>query len=193
MGWTDPTDPEFFEIKKYVGSLVLVAVNEYLPVFTTAQGTAPAVRAEVAVVDGPGAGDRYPDAMFFGKRIVPQLQRSVGSTVLGRIGLGDKKAGQNAPYQLDKAGAGDAEKANAYVQAHGDVESRPVETDTSQAGGGGYAPDNEQWASQRNTPPQQQPSLPTPPSYPTTNTGAGETYTQPARVGGGQGDDEPPF
>jgi hypothetical protein len=183
MGWTDPSDAEFFEIKKYIGSLVLVAVNEYIPSFTTAQGTAPAVRAEVAVVDGPGAGDRYPDAMFFGRRIVPQLQRSVGTTILGRIGQGEKKAGQNAPFQLEKAGPGDADKANAYVKTNGDVESHPI-TQTAYAAPADTSGENWKVAGAQA---QQAQGLPTPPSYPS-------TYTQPANVGAGSsGTDEPPF
>lgn len=188
MGWTDPSDSEFFQIKTHVGSLCLIAVNEYVPSMTTAMGTGPAVRAEVAVVDGPGAGERYPDALFFGKKIVPQLKSSVGSTVLGRIVLGQAKAGQSAPYQLDKANGSDANKASAYVQTYGDVEAKPV--DTSMAGPNGYAPDNEQWKvqqsqQQRATPPPPAPQLPPPPAYPA-------TFTQPANVGAPQGD-EPPF
>lgn len=194
MGWTDPSDSEFFQIKSHVGSLCLIAVNEYLPSMTTAMGTSPAVRAEVAVIDGPGAGARYPDALFFGKKIVPQLKSSVGATVLGRIVHGQAKAGQSAPYQLDKAAPGDAEKANSYVAAYGDVESKPA--DTSHAGPDGYAPDQEQWRVQQSQQAQRQapqpqvqaqpaPQLPPPPTYPA-------TFTQPATVGGPQGD-EPPF
>lgn len=193
MAWTDPSDSEFFQIKSHVGSLCLIAVNEFIPSMTTAMGTGAAVRAEVAVIDGPGAGARYPDALFFGKRIVPQLKSSVGSTVLGRIVTGQAKAGQSAPYQLDKAAPGDADKANAYVSAYGDVESQPA--DTSMASSQGYAPDQEQWRvqqsqqAQRQAPQAQQqapaPQLPPPPSYPA-------TFTQPAAVGAPQGD-EPPF
>lgn len=186
--WSDPNDAAFFEIKKYAptedrpGALCLIAVNEYIPSFTTAQGTAPAVRAEVAVIDGPRAGDRYPDAMFFGKRIVPQLRNSVGSVVLGRIGYGEKKAGQNAPYQLDKATAEDAQKATAYVQANGPVESKPIVQTVNQPDTSG-----ENWkvaGAQAQSQGQSQ-GLPTPPPYPA-------TYTQPANAGA-RGGDEPPF
>lgn len=189
MGWTDPSDSEFFEIKKHVGALCLVAVNEYVPSMTTAMGTSPAVRAEVAVIDGPGAGARYPDALFFGKKIVPQLKGSIGSTILGRIGQGQARPGQSAPYILEKAGPGDADKANAYVAQHGDVESKPTTPDVSMAGPQGYAPDNGvQWRGQPQAQPPAQ-GLPQPPPYPQGN---GGTYTQPARVGG-PSEGEPPF
>lgn len=197
MGWSDPSESEFFEIKQHVGSLCLIAVNEYVPSMTTTMGTSPAVRAEVAIVDGPGAGKRYPDALFFGKKIVPQLKASIGSTILGRIVTGQARPGQSAPYQLEKATGEDAAKANAWVAANGDVESTPV--DTSMASPQGYAPDpSVQWRvqgqqavpAQQNLPnagyPQQsQGQMPPPPNYPA-------TYTQPAGVGGPQGD-EPPF
>lgn len=190
MGWTDPSDSEMFEIKKHLGALCLIAVNEYLPSFTTSAGTSPAIKAEVAVIDGPGAGARYPDAMFFGRKIVPQMKGSVGSTILARIAQGQAQPGKGAPWQLDKAGPGDAEKANAYVKQHGDVEARPTTTDVSMASPAGYAPDTNQWASQRaqsqpSAPPQ---GLPQPPPYPQ---GGPSTFTQPAAVGA-QGE-EPPF
>lgn len=191
MGWTDPADSDFFQLKEHIGALCLIAVNEYIPSMATSAGTTAAVRTEIVVIDGPGDPDtypaHYPEALVFGKRIVPQLKNSVGSTVLGRINQGDKQPGKNAPFQLDKAGPGDGDKASAYVKAHGDVESKPIVQDTS-ATGQGYAPDGEQWASQRGAQPQQEPSLPTPPPYP-----GSSTYTQPARVGGGQEDDEAPF
>jgi len=186
MPWSDPTDPEFFEIAKHLGSLCLIAVNEYIPTMTTSAGTGSAVRAEVAVIDGPMAGKRYPDAMFFGKKIVPQLKASHGSTILGRIGQGEKQAGKNAPFIVEKATTDDAAKATAYVQAHGDVNSQPVTTDTSMASAKGYAPDP---ATPREA--TSSPSLPEPPPYPGTVTGG--TYTnQPARVTVPQ-DDDPPF
>lgn len=193
MGWEDPSESDFFEIKQFVGCLALIAVNEYLPNFVTSMGASPAVRAEVAIIDGPQAGKRFVDALFFGKKIVPQLRNSVGSTVLGRVVKGEAKAGQSAPYQLQKATAEDGQAANAYVKAHGDVDSKPV--DTSMASPQGYAPDNEQWrvqqAQQQQAPQQasQHPQLiqhqgyPPPPPMPS-------TYTAPAAVGA---DDQPPF
>jgi hypothetical protein len=165
--WSDPTDPEFFEIAKHVGSLCLIAVNEHIPTMTTSIGTGSAVRAEVAVVDGPNAGNRYPDALFFGKKIVPQLKASVGSTILGRIGQGEKQPGKNAPYIVEKARPGDADKANAYVKAHGDVESKPIAQTAYQA------PSDENWKVAGAAQPGSQQNLPTPPSYPATYTSVG--------------------
>lgn len=183
MGWEDPSESDFFQIKNHNGALVLVAVNEYLPDFKTSMGPGQAIRAEIAVVDGPGAGMRFSDALLFNKKIVPQLRNSIGSTILARIGTGQAKAGQSAPYELHKAGHGDAELANAYVKANGDVEAKVG--DVSQAGGG-YAPDNEAWrvqqSQQASRPPAAAPSLPTPPPMPATYASV------PAST-----DDEPPF
>lgn len=189
MDWNAPSEGEFFTIKNHVGALVILAVNEYLPAFTTSMGVSPAVKAEVAIIDGPGEGQRYPDALFFGKKIVPQMKTQVGSVILGRIITGTARPGQSAPYQLAKASLEDAELANKWVEENGSIESKPVDVS---AGGGQYAPDNENWASQRQAAPAapqqaqqgvrvvQGAGLPTPPAY-------------PATYGGATTDDEPPF
>lgn len=148
MAWEDPSESDFFQIKDHVGALVLVAVNEYLPSFPTSMGPSQAIRAEIAVVDGPGVGKRYPDAMLFNKKIVPQLRSSIGTTILARISTGDAKPGQSAPYILAKAGLGDADKANAYVKQYGDVESAPADRSMANPQGT-YAADEPQWRVQQ--------------------------------------------
>lgn len=183
MAWEDPAESDFFQIKNHVGALCLIAVNEYLPSFPTTMGPSQAIRAEIAVVDGPGTGKRYPDALLFNKKLVPQLRNSIGSTILARIGQGKANPGQSAPYILDKAGPGDADKANAWVAANGDIESKPA--DQSMASSQGYAPDNEQWRVQQARQQQAYPQagqMPTPPQYPSSYTSV------PANQG-----DEPPF
>lgn len=126
--WDDPAESDFFTIKDYVGSLCLIAVNGFTEKFATAMGERDTVRAEIAVVDGPGAGARYGEALIFGAKIVPQLKGKIGSVVLGRIGRGLAKAGQSAPYILEKATVKDAELANAWVKKNGPVEAnvKPV-------------------------------------------------------------------
>lgn len=151
MDWNNPDEGEYFEIKKHVGALAIIAVNEYLPNFVTSMGPGQAVRAEVVVIDGPGEGARYPDALFFGKKIVPQMKAQVGSVVLGRIGQGQARPGQSPPYVLQKATQEDGKTANDWVNTNGPVESKPV--DTSAGASGSYAPDDGvQWASQRQQP-----------------------------------------
>lgn len=194
MGWEDPSESDFFQIKDHVGALALIAVNEYLPAMQTTMGTSPAIRAEIAIVDGPGAGKRFPDALVFNKKLIPQLRNSIGSTVLGRIGQGKANPGQSAPYILEKSAPGDAEKANAYVAQYGDVESKPADRSMANPQGT-YAADQPQWKVQQaqqqqyQQQPQQQfqqqpqgQGYPTPPPMP-------QTYVQPQHAG----NDEPPF
>lgn len=189
MEFNAPGKADYFEIKKYVGALALIAVNEYLPAFTTTMGVSKAVKAKVAILDGPYAGDVYPDAMFFGKKIVPQMSGQIGSVMLGRIGQGQARPGQSAPYQLDDFTPEDAKLANDWVDKNGPFESSPTD---SSMGGGSYAPDNENWASQRQATAPQPPAVagppavgraPQPPAYPSSYAPAGAP-TQ---------DDEPPF
>lgn len=180
MGWTDPGESDFFKIKNHVGALALIAVSEYVPNMTTTMGPTQAIRAEVAIVDGAGAPNRWSDVLLFNKKLVPQLKNQVGSTILARIVEGPAKPGQSAPYELAKAMRDDAELANKYVQEFGDVEAKVG--DQSASTSGSYAPDNGvQWASQRQQnqpPPQSQPqglyarsggSYPTPPAHPQTD------------------------
>lgn len=182
MAWEDPAESDFFQIKNHVGALCLIAVNEYLPAFQTAMGPGQAIRAEIAIVDGPNAGKRYPDALLFNKKLVPQLRNSIGSTILARIGQGEARPGQSAPYVLDKAGPGDPEMATAWVASNGEVEAKPV--DTSMASPQGYAPDNGMAPRNRQQqgPMLQQSPMPQPPSYP-------RTFASVPSIN----DDEPPF
>lgn len=123
MTWDDPAESDFFTIKDHVGSLCLIAVNGFTEKFPTAMGERDTVKAEIVVIDGPGEGSRYGEALIFGAKIVPQLKGKIGSTVLGRINKGLAKAGQSAPYILDKASKEDAALANRWVKSHGDVEA----------------------------------------------------------------------
>lgn len=192
MAWEDPSESDYFKIKEHVGALVLIAVNGFEPNISTAMGVGQAIRGEVAIVDGPDTGKRYPDALIFNKKLIPQLRNSIGSTILGRIAQGQANPGQSAPFILEKAGHGDAEKATAFVTKFGDVESHPA--DRSQANPqGAYAPDQPQWkvqqAQQQQAPQQQyqpqqqyapQGGYPPPPPMP-------QTYAQ------APGDEQPPF
>lgn len=124
--WDDPAESDFFTIKDYVGSLCLIAVNGFTPKFPTAMGERDTVRAEIVVVDGPKKGAHYDEALLFGAKLVPQLKGKIGSVVLGRIDRGLAKAGQSAPYILEKASKEDAALANAWVKAHGGIDSHPT-------------------------------------------------------------------
>lgn len=132
MPFEAPGSADYFQMKDHIGSLVLIAVNEYKVGVSTAAGVSDIIRGEIAVVDGPGVGGRYGDSMIFGKKLVPQLRNQIGKTVLGRIRQGKADVGKSAPYILEEATLADAELANQYVKANGDVESRPSTTPAPQ-------------------------------------------------------------
>lgn len=123
MSYDDPDTSDFFTIKNHVGDLVIIAVNEFMPNFPTAMGTRDTIKAEIAVVDGKNKGARYAEALIFGSKLVPQLRNKVGSVVLGRINTGLAKAGQSAPYILDKASPQEYDSADAWTKVNGDVNS----------------------------------------------------------------------
>jgi hypothetical protein len=85
----------------------------------TVHGRSKAVRADIVVLDGPGAPEEYIDTLIFPKVVSGQVRTNVGTgrRNLGRLGQGNKKPGQSAPWIL--ADPTDADKAIArqYLSA----------------------------------------------------------------------------
>lgn len=119
--WDDADTSDFFTIKDNVGALVIIAVNKFTPNFETTNGPRDTIHAELVVVDNEKEGVRYAEALLFGSKLVPQLKGKMGATVLGRIELGQKSPGKNAPYILAKATDEDKKVATAWTKNNGDV------------------------------------------------------------------------
>lgn len=100
------------------GSLVLVTVHAQEHGVKTAYGDADPVRADIAVIDGVAEGEVHTDTLIFPKVLISQLKGQVGKKVLGRIGQGNAKPGQSAPWLLDAPLDGDAVKAKAFEAKH---------------------------------------------------------------------------
>ena len=196
MPFESPDTSDQFQVKDHVGSLALIAVNDFSPQFRTSFGTKDIVRCEVVLIEGPTAGDRYPDAMLFNSKMVPQLRGKVGATVLGRFALGEAKAGQNAPLILLEPTTADVEIANAWVKANGDVDCRPVDQlppPPPQNGGENWQVNQQQQGNYQGQQGQQQPP---PPPYPNQNQGYQNQHQgRPAAsyAPAGSGSQEPPF
>ena len=90
------------------GALLLFDVKALEEGIVTAFGDRSAVRADVSVLDGVHKGERFAEALVFPLKLIGQLRTSVGEMVLGRLGKGAAKPGQNPPWQL--AAATDADK-----------------------------------------------------------------------------------
>ena len=97
------------------GALVLVEVLAVEDGIQTTFGETSAVRANVAVLDGPSKGDDHPDTLVFPKVLQSQLRSRVGQKVLGRVGQGNAKSGQSAPWVLEEATQADIAIGTAYL------------------------------------------------------------------------------
>lgn len=98
-----------------VNSLVLIVVREYRTGITTVNGMKDAVAADVHVLDGPKASEVYDNALIFQSVIVGSTKSAAGGEpVLGRVGIGVAKPGQNAPYILAPFTDADAAIAGPY-------------------------------------------------------------------------------
>lgn len=104
INWTD-----------HKGSLLLITAHEYVEGIATNFGSANAVRADVVVIGDNGA-EEYEDTLVFPKVLSSQLRKQIGGKkVLGRLGQGQAKPGQSAPWLIEEASAEDVAKARAYL------------------------------------------------------------------------------
>lgn len=106
------------QLADHLGALLLVEVIGVESGIKTTFGDSDAIKANVHVIDGPGSGTSYEDTLIFPKVLQSQLRKSVGQKVLGRLGQGQAKPGQSAPWLLNEATAEDVAKAEAWVAQH---------------------------------------------------------------------------
>lgn len=88
-----------------LGALVLIQVHEVIEKIKTihtrpGEEGSDAVRADVAVLSGPLAGEYFGNTLIFPKVLVSSLRGKLGKQVLGRFGQGQAKPGQNAAWTL---------------------------------------------------------------------------------------------
>lgn len=110
------------------GSLLLINVLEALPPvpnrFSRADKRDPEpVKAVVAVLDGQLQGEVYWDTLIFPLKLSAVLRGKVGEIVLGRLGKGQAKHGQNPPWTLNPYTAADTQLADAFRQANPDFDA----------------------------------------------------------------------
>lgn len=97
------------------GALVLVKPHEFIPEMSTQFGDSSATRADVIVLDGDAEGVEYTDTLIFPKVLQSQVKGQIGSMVLGRVGQGEAKKGQSAPWKLAEATEADKTIAREYL------------------------------------------------------------------------------
>lgn len=98
----------------YKGALLMFDVKSVESDVQTSFGPKDAVRADVTVIDGDGAGDVFNDALIFPSVLIGQIRSAVGKKVLGRLEQGNAKPGQQPPWKL--ADPTEADKTAARAQ-----------------------------------------------------------------------------
>lgn len=118
---------EYVAVKDLLGNLVLFTPTEYLEEVTTDFGTKDAVLTDVVVLDAPGGPVEYRDITIFQAAMIGVLKRRVpkvgpggdivrpGSKVLGVIGKGEGKKGQQAPYKIMDVDDAQRQMARDYL------------------------------------------------------------------------------
>lgn len=117
-----------FDAEELHGSLLVIWPTEVETDVPTVHGDADAVRANILVVDGEKAGEYIEEALIFPRILVSSLRGKVGRQVLGRLGQGEAKRGQSAPWILEKFTDEEAVEAAAAVRAFHAGEFATAET-----------------------------------------------------------------
>lgn len=111
------------KITDFDGQLLLITPTAHETNIPTAYGPADAVTANIAVLDGNGAGQEHTGVRIFQKALQGQLRPKVGTgrMVLGRLGRGTAKPGQSAPWLLADPTEQDKQVARDYINRSGNA------------------------------------------------------------------------
>lgn len=101
--------------KELAGALLLIEPKSFETGIQTSYGASDAVRADVAALDGPLGGTEFNDTLVFPKVLQGQLKSRTGQIVLGRLGQGQAKPGQSAPWMLEEATPQDVELGKQWL------------------------------------------------------------------------------
>lgn len=107
------------------GRLLLIEPSALETNVATSLGDKDAVRATITIVDGDDGPEEYNDTLIFPKVLISQTRSMIGKKVLGRLGQGQAKQGQNAPWRLDDPTDADTSVATKYVQQRDAAMSKP--------------------------------------------------------------------
>jgi hypothetical protein len=100
------------------GHLLLISPVSQEKGIQTSFGLTDAIRATVVdldVKDSSGMPTVYDDTLVFPKVLQSQLRPKIGGRVLGRLGQGLAKSGQDAPWTLNDFSPEDADLASRYL------------------------------------------------------------------------------
>lgn len=109
------------KITDFAGELLLLTPTEYIEEFETTFGTKDALVSDVVVLSADGGPVEYPDVLIFQGGLIGALKRRVptegkpGRKMLGVLGKGEAKKGQNAPYVLSSPDDNQKQAARDYL------------------------------------------------------------------------------
>lgn len=105
------------KITDFEGMLLLCTPTSFIEGILTTFGPADAVETGVDVLDGAKAGESHAAVRLFQKALIGQLRPKVGTgrMVLGRLGRGQAKAGQSAPWILLDPTDADKQTARTHL------------------------------------------------------------------------------
>jgi hypothetical protein len=117
------------KITEHEGEAVLVIPTEYIESMTTSMGDTAAVKADYVVLSGENKDEEYSDQLIFPKALVSRLTAMARYNevnpedpktghprmLLGRIGKGEAKKGQSAPWIFEAPTEADATAAREWL------------------------------------------------------------------------------
>lgn len=109
-----------FKISEVEGELVLITPLSVEEDIDTVHGSADAIKANIVVLDEkkPAKSESHDGALIFQRVLQSQLGPFVGKRkVLGRIGRGVAKKGQDAPYVIEDPTEADKAVAREYLRS----------------------------------------------------------------------------
>lgn len=116
--FSNPATASGTKVTDFEGNLLLITPTSHEQDISTDYGTKDAVKANIVVIneDDPAKSIKHDDMLLFQARLISQTKGFIGqSLVLGRLGKGEAKKGQSAPWQLADATDDDKVKARAYL------------------------------------------------------------------------------
>ena len=113
--FASPATASGIDWKALNGALLLIRPHSVEEGIKTVHGDSSAVRADVVVLDGVEKAEEYTDCLVFPKVLQGQLRSRLGQNVLGRLGQGNAKPGQSAPWVLAEATEDDVKVGTAYL------------------------------------------------------------------------------
>ncbi|ETJ03699.1 MAG: hypothetical protein Q605_AUC00802G0006 [Actinomyces urogenitalis DORA_12] len=113
-----PSPTGGFKPSEHEGQLVIFEPKAVETDIQTNYGVSDAVRATVTILDGPGGVEEIPDALIFPKVLQSQLKPRIGEALLGRIGRGNAKPGQSAPWLVLEPTEADLRTGSAWFNQH---------------------------------------------------------------------------